>query len=64
MSEVKGTLLGIVLAVSVFAIVFGIITLAVNRSSNTIAGRMQDTAEIEPLVTPDQNGSVTYTFGN
>lgn len=64
MSEVKGTLLGIVLAVSVFAIVFGIITVAVNRSSNTIAGRMQDTAEIEPIVTPTPSGSAVYTFGN
>ena len=63
MSEVKGSLLGIVLAVSIFTIVFGIITLAVNKSSNTIAGRMQDSAEVEPTVTPTNN-SVAYTFGN
>ena len=64
MSEVKGTLLGIVLAVSVFAIVFGIITVAVNQSSNTIAGRMQDTAEAEPDITPAPSGSVVYTLGD
>ena len=64
MSEVKGTLLGIVLAVSVFAIVFGIITLSVNRSSNTIAGRMKDSVEVEPDITPTQFDSVVYTIGD
>ena len=64
MSEVKGTLLGIVLAVSVFAIVFGIITLSVNRSSNTIAGRMKDSVELEPEITPTQFDSVVYTIGD
>ena len=64
MSEVKCTLLGIVLAVSVFAIVFGIITLSVNRSSNTIAGRMKDSVEVEPDITPVQYDSVVYTIGD
>lgn len=50
MSEVKGTLLGIVLAISAFTIVFGIITLAVKNTSNTISGRMKDAAEVEPDV--------------
>lgn len=63
MSEVKGTLLGIVPAISVFSIVFGIITLAVNRSSNSIASRMDDAAEIEPTVTPN-TGAVVYNYGN
>ena len=50
MSEVKGTLLGIVLAISAFTIVFGIITLAVKNTSNTISSRMKDAAEVEPDV--------------
>ncbi len=50
MSEVKGTLLGIVLAISAFTIVFGIISLAVKNTSNTISGRMKDAAEVEPDV--------------
>jgi len=50
MSEVKGTLLGIVLAISAFTIVFGIISLAVKNTSNTISSRMKDASEVEPDV--------------
>jgi len=50
MSEVKGALLGIVLAVSVFAIVFGIINAAMNSTSKTVAQRMKDSVEVEPTV--------------
>jgi len=63
MSEVKGTLLGIVLAISVFTIVFGIIQIAIRTNSNTIAGRMKDAAEVEPDVFEDsaEHGySLTY----
>ena len=62
MSEVKGTLLGIVLAVSVFTIVFGIITLAVKQSSNTVAGRMRDTVEVEPSLTEGSYNGYTLTY--
>ena len=62
MSEVKGTLLGIVLAISVFTIVFTIVTIAVRENSNTIAGRMKDSAEIEPDVFGQS--SVPYTIPN
>ena len=54
MSEVKGTLLGIVLAISVFSIVFGIITLAVNNASNTVGTRLQESSEVLPTVTPSE----------
>ena len=54
MSEVKGTLLGIVLAISVFSIVFGIITLAVKDSADTVSSRMSDTASQEQDVWTSQ----------
>ena len=60
MSEVKGTLLAIVLAVSVFGIVFGIINLAMKNSANTISQRMSDASEIEPDLTGQT--SLAYTF--
>ena len=50
MSEVKGTLLGIVLAISVFTIVFGIITLAIKQSSNDVSSRIKESAQVEPDV--------------
>ena len=50
MSEVKGTLLSIVLAISVFAIVFGIMTAATKTASNTVSGRLTESAEVEPDV--------------
>ena len=50
MSEVKGTLLGIVLAISVFSIVFGIMTVAIKRASNTVSERIDETAELQPDV--------------
>ena len=62
MSEVKGTLLGIVLAVSVFAIVFGIITIAVRQASNTVSGRIVDSAEVEPDVFGNEAQPYTLTY--
>ena len=62
MSEVKGTLLGIVLAISVFTIVFGLITLAVRQSSNTISGRMLETAEVQPEVFDGSSSNYTLTY--
>lgn len=62
MSEVKGTLLGIVLAVSVFAIVFGIITLAVRQASNTVSGRIVDSAEVEPDVFGNEAQPYTLNY--
>ena len=58
MSDVKGALFGIVLAVSVFAIVFGIINAAMNSTSKTVAQRMKDSVEVEPTVETD--ASVAY----
>ena len=62
MSEVKGTLLGIVLAVSVFAIVFGIITIAVRQASNTVSGRIVDSAEVEPDIFGNEAQPYTLTY--
>ena len=58
MSEVKGALLGIVLAVSVFAIVFGIINAAMNSTSKTVAQRMKDSVEVEPTI--DTSSTIAY----
>ena len=62
MSEVKGTLLGIVLALSVFTIVFSMITVAVRQSSNTVSGRMKDTVEVEPEGFEGQHQSYSLTY--
>ena len=62
MSEVQGTLLSIVLAVSVFAIVFGIIMLSINKSSNTVALKIDDAAKTEVEVTPDESLTASYVL--
>ena len=62
MSEVKGTLLTIILAISVFAIVFAVITVAINRNSNSVAERMHDTVQSEPEIIIETS-SLTYNFG-
>lgn len=49
MGEIKGSLLGIVLAVAVFGIVFSIITLAIKKSSDTVSIRISDASELEPV---------------
>ena len=48
MSEVKGALLGIVLAVSVFSVIFGIMTVAMKNSAESVQERMEQAAELEP----------------
>ena len=53
MGEIKGSLLGIILAVAVFGIVFSIITLAVKKNSETVTTRMSDSVEIEPVFPED-----------
>lgn len=62
MAEVKGTLLAIILAVSVFSVVFGVITLAMHRSSKTVQERIENSAETLPDVPTDS--SLIYTFGD
>lgn len=57
MSEVKGTLLAIVLAVSVFSILFTVITYSMKTSADTVAERMEQQADLRPdnslLATPN-----------
>lgn len=48
MSEVKGTLLTIILALSVFAMVFGIVNGAVKEKADAIEEQLRDT---EPKTT-------------
>ena len=62
MSEVKGTLLAIILAVSVFSVVFGVITLAMHQTSKTVRGKMIDSVEAEPDIPTDT--SLVYTYGD
>lgn len=50
MSEIKGSLLTIVLAIGVFSIVFGFIMKAVTQSSRTVGDRMEEISFIEPDV--------------
>ena len=54
MSEIKGALLGIVLAVSAFTMVFGIITFAMKNTAETVSDRMEQAAEADPT------GSVVF----
>ena len=62
MSEVKGTLLAIVLAISVFTLVFGIVVSAVKRASNTISGRIDETAELQPDINSQSVSAYTLTY--
>lgn len=48
MSEVKGALLGIILAVSAFTIVFSIMSIAMRSSAEKVEERMQQAAELDP----------------
>ena len=58
MSEVKGTLLAIVLAVAVFGVVFGIISVAMKESAESVADRMSQASQLEP----DFNGDVAVPY--
>ena len=65
MSEVKGTLLAIILAVSVFTIVFGIITVAMYRNANAVSNKMDDSVMLEfDETTLQGQTNVIYTIGD
>ena len=51
MSEIKGALLGIVLAISAFTMVFGIISFAMRDVAETVSERMDTAAEMDPTGT-------------
>jgi len=44
MSEIKGQLLGIILAIALFGIVFGVLTAAFRSTGATVASRMDEVA--------------------
>lgn len=44
MSEIKGQLLGIVLAIALFGVVFGILVTSFGRTSTAIGNRMTEVA--------------------
>ena len=48
MSEIKGSLLAIVLAIGVFSIVFAFLTKAITQSSRTIGDRVEEISFVEP----------------
>ena len=63
MSEVKGTLLAIVLAVAVFGVVFGIITVAMKNSAETVSGRMSEASSQQYQAQGTGTGTVVvYTL--
>jgi len=45
MSEIKGQLLGIVLAIAMFGIIFGLLQTSFGRTTQKVSDRMEDTAE-------------------
>ena len=60
MSEVKGALLAIVLAIAVFGAVLSIVSIAMKQSAQTVADRMDEAADKEPDLTGSV--SIAYTF--
>ena len=61
MSEVKGTLLAMVLAIGVFSIVFVFINKAINKSSKTVGDRIEETVFSEPDIDKLET-SLAYHF--
>ena len=47
MSEIKGTLLSIILTITVFGIVFGAITIAIKENTKKVSDRFTEAVEIE-----------------
>lgn len=47
MSEIKGTLLSIILAITVFGIVFGAITIAIKENTKKVSDRFTEAVEFE-----------------
>lgn len=60
MSEVKGTLLGIVLAISMFSIVFAIVQVAMNKSANDVSQRISDASNLEPEIEANELYTVSF----
>lgn len=56
MSEVKGTLLGIILAIAMFTIVFGVFEITMSNAANDVAQKVDESVSSEPdYVKPQLN---------
>lgn len=63
MSEIKGSLLTIVLTVAVFGIVFGIISASIKENSQTIASKMKSATETSAqVVDASKSHTLDYKF--
>lgn len=60
MSEIKGQLLGIVLAIALFGVVFGILVTSFGRSSTLIGNRMADVVETTGSYTMEPAAAAPY----
>lgn len=61
MSEVKGTLLTIILALSVFGIVFGVIVGAIQEKTNDVVDQISEAGETTKSA-PKKTNTLTYTY--
>lgn len=62
MSELKGILLAIVLAVSAFTVIYPLVVKAMKDNTTNIAQRMKDAAEYEPEYTATVNRSYSLHY--
>lgn len=62
MSEVKGTLLTIILALTVFGVVFGLVTVAINKKADEVATKIDEAGKIEDK--KDGEGDAQQKTGN
>lgn len=64
MSEVKGTLLAIILAISIFAVVYAVLTVTIRSNSESVAERMNEsvTSAPDPSLLTKPETSFAYHF--
>lgn len=57
MSEIKGQLLGIVLAIALFGVVFGILVNSFGKTSTAIGNKMTEVASTSAVYAPPAEGA-------
>lgn len=69
MSEVKGTLLTIILALTVFGVVFGLVTVAINKKADEVATKIDEAGKVEEKTDEDSESQtegdqlgIRYTY--